>query len=242
MNSVTTTAAKPAIAFFDFDGTLLIRESRTLCSIPAVRRGLVAPSLGMRIFASYVGYKFGVFPKDKANAIAFQCYRGRTPAEIAHFIDGLHTDIMRPLLSASALERVEHHRARGDELVIATAAATFFAVPTARECNIPHVLGTELVMHDGVCTGVVDGGVLDGERKLTKARAFAAARGVDLADCSFYSDHIADLPLMNAVGKAVAVGPHRKLRDEATRRGWDIIEHSRRPTTAMTTTTTTRAP
>ena len=47
----------------------------------------------------------------------------------------------------------------------------------------------------------------------------------DQSDCAFYSDHIADLPLLDAVGKPVVVGPHRPLEAIARKRGWTVIPH-----------------
>jgi putative phosphoserine phosphatase/1-acylglycerol-3-phosphate O-acyltransferase len=216
---------RPAIAFFDFDGTLLRRDSRTLCALPGVKRGLISPALGLRIAASFVAAQLGVFSKERANAIAFECFRGAAPADIAHILDDIHANFMRPWLSPVVIARVSRHRAQGHRLAIATAGAAVFAAPAARDVGIAHVLGTELEQRGGVCTGLVSGPVLIGEHKLNRAREFAAEHGVDLADCSFYSDHIADLPLLSAVGTAVAVAPHRALRTEASRRGWEVLEH-----------------
>jgi HAD superfamily hydrolase (TIGR01490 family) len=216
-----------SIAFFDFDGTLLIRESRTLCALPSVQRGLISPLLGLRILGSFIASRLGAFPKERADAIAFECYRSSTPEEIARTLDGLHADVMRAWLSAPVVARVAQHHAAGDQVVIATASASFFAEPAARELGIADVIGTDLEMKSGVCTGHVLGHVLRGEHKLARVRQFAQERGVSLADCSFYSDHINDLPLLDAVGTPVAVGPNRPLRIEAKRRGWEIIEHRR---------------
>lgn len=222
-------SAPRPIAFFDFDGTLLVRESTTLCAVPGITRGLIPPLLGARVVFALIGYKLKLISRAAAHKVAFECYRGRAPDEVERLIGGLHDDIMRHWLSAPVLERLEAHRARGHELAIATASARYFAAPTARDLGIPHVLATELERAGAHYTGHVVGGVLDGERKLERARAFAAERGVSLADCTFYSDHIADLPLLAAVGTPVAVGPHKKLRAEAQRRGWEILEHRRAP-------------
>ena len=208
-----------AVAFFDFDGTLLVRESTTLCALPAIQRGLISPVLGARIVGALIASKLGLLARSAAHKVCFECYRGRAPDDIQQTVDGLHDDIMKHWLSSPVLARVEEHRARGHELAIATAAARFFAQPTARQLGIPHLLSTELQMDGPLCTGRVLHGVLDGALKLERARAFAAERGVSLSACTFYSDHIADLPLLAAVGTPVAVGPNKKLRAEAQRRG-----------------------
>lgn len=224
---MTSSLSRRSIAFVDFDGTLLIRESRTLTAVPAIRRGLVPPLLGVQIFLSYIAYKFGLFPRERANAIAFRCYAGQPPERIQHAVEGMHTDILQHWLSDPVVTRIAEHQQAGDLVVVATASASYFAEPTARALGITHVLGTELEVDEGRCTGRVVDGVLEGERKLARAQAFAAEHGVSLASCAFYSDHINDLPLLAAVGRPVAVGPNKALRREARARGWEIVEHPR---------------
>ena len=46
-----------------------------------------------------------------------------------------------------------------------------------------------------------------------------------LEACTFYSDHIADLPLLEAVGTPVVVGSHRALGRLARARGWEVLPH-----------------
>ena len=48
--------------------------------------------------------------------------------------------------------------------------------------------------------------------KKKRVLEYAVNRGIALSDCSFYSDSIYDLPLLEAVGRAVAVNPDFRLR------------------------------
>lgn len=212
-----------AIAFFDFDGTLTLRDSTTLCALPSVRLGFLRPALGLQIAAAFAGYKLKIYPRASAHRLAFLCYRGRTQAEIDAGVRLLHERFVRPWYSAPMLAKVEEHRRRGDTLVVATSAADFFPVPLAEAWGFDHVIGTRLRYQDGVCTGLVDGAIMDGEVKHRAALAYAQRLGVPLNACTFYSDHIADLPLLEGVGTAVAVGPHQPLARLARARGWPVI-------------------
>lgn len=214
-----------AIAFFDFDGTLLTRESGVVCAIPSIRRGLLGVRIGGRLVATYLLSKIGLRTRTDAQRVGFACYRGRTLEELRRIMQELHEQNMRAFVSAPMRARVAGHKAAGDHLVILTASAFFFAEPLARELEIDEVLGTQVVFEGGVCTGEVDGAILDGAAKLEAARAVAAGRGADLAACAFYTDHVADLPLLEAVGTPVAVGPNRALARVARARGWTIVEH-----------------
>ncbi len=77
---------------------------------------------------------------------------------------------------------------------------------------------------DGYLTEDFDLPLPYGEGKLSRALEYAAARDTGLGDCWFYSDSLADLPLLEAVGHPVAVNPQRKLRKLALERGWDVVD------------------
>ena len=61
-----------------------------------------------------------------------------------------------------------------------------------------------------------------GEAKAEAMRELAERTGIDLAASSAYSDSATDLPMLEAVGRPVAVNPDRALAKVATERGWEI--------------------
>lgn len=68
-----------------------------------------------------------------------------------------------------------------------------------------------------------------GSVKGRAARATAAVRGFDLAECSAYGDHSSDLELLASVGRPVVVGEDPVLADHAARAGWQRIVPGRTP-------------
>jgi HAD superfamily hydrolase (TIGR01490 family) len=213
------------IAFFDLDGTLLRRDSGVICALPSVRRGLLGP----RIFAELVGTwllsKAGLRSRTETMRVGFRCYAGRSLEELRAQWHSLYEHHLRPFLSAPMLASVEAHRTAGDRLVILTASASFVAEPLAEDLRFDELFATQVAFADGVCTGAVDGEILDGTAKLATARRAAQAAGVELDRCSFYSDHIADLPLLEAVATPVVVGSNRALGRVARERGWRVVPH-----------------
>jgi HAD superfamily hydrolase (TIGR01490 family) len=217
-----------AIAFFDFDGTLIQKDSGVLCAVPCIRRGLLGPRIGARLVTTYLMSKAGLRTRADAQRVGFACYAGRTLTELREIMRSLHDEHLAPWVSRPMRERVERHRAAGDRVVVLTASAYFFAEPLAAELGVDELVGTQVAFARGVCTGRVDGPILDGVEKLAVARKLAAAHETDLAACSFYSDHVADLPLLDAVGTPVAVGPSRALERIARARGWSVVRHEGR--------------
>ena len=221
----STSVPSVSIAFLDFDGTLLTRDSGRICALPSIRRGLLGPRTGARLVGTYFLHLLGLASRAHVQHAGFACYTGRTLDELRALMQELHEVHMRPHVSPAMRARVDEHRKAGDRLVVITASAFFFAEPLVRELGLDELLGTQVGFVDGRCTGLVDGEILEGPLKLAAAQKLAEARGVKLADCAFYSDHVADLPLLEAVGRPFAVGPHAPLAAIARARGWTVLPH-----------------
>lgn len=213
------------IAFLDFDGTLIRHDSGVICAVPSARRGLVGPAIFAELVATYLLSKLGLRTRTDAMRVGFRCYAGRSLEELRGIMTELYDDHLRAQLSPAMMERLQAHREAGDRLVILTASAYFVAEPIARALGIDEVIGTQVGFEGGLCTGVVEGQIIDGTAKLAAAQGVAARAGIALDRCAFYTDHIADLPLLEAVGTPVAVGPNRALLRVARSRGYRILPH-----------------
>lgn len=218
----------PAIAFFDFDGTLLTGDSGLLCAGPSVRLGLLSPAIALEFVGRYALYKAGLGTRRAMQRVGFRCYRGRTLEELRATTRDLHGRYLREHVSPAMRRAVENHTRRGDRLVILTGAAHFFAEPLGEELGFHEVHGTQLEYGaDGRSTGKVAGDILDGDAKRTLAAKLAEDAGTRLEDCAFYTDHVADLPLLEVVGFPVVVGQGKGLEEAMARASWPHVPHHR---------------
>ncbi|MGZ5268373.1 MAG: HAD family hydrolase, partial [Caldimonas sp.] len=89
------------------------------------------------------------------------------------------------------------------------------------------LIATELEESAGVFTGRNAGVLNMREGKVLRLSSWLDEQGLAeamLAEAIFYSDSANDLPLLRAVGNAVAVDPDARLRAEAVRLGWPVLE------------------
>ena len=143
--------------------------------------------------------------------------RDRSTAFYDEFVRGLYRPGARPTL--------EFHRARGDRLVLLTSSSSYIGELVAEELGMDAVLCNRFeVGEDGIYTGRPLGELCYGQGKLTHARSYAHAQGIELGDCAFYTDSFADLSVMLEVGRPVAVNPDVRLRRAAQARGWEIVD------------------
>jgi phosphoserine phosphatase len=66
-----------------------------------------------------------------------------------------------------------------------------------------------------------------GEGKAEAIRDMAERHGLDLAECYAYTDSATDLPMLEAVGRPVAVNPDKELKAIAAERDWPVLEFER---------------
>lgn len=215
-----------AAAFFDLDRTLLRRSSALALAGRFRERGLIT----RRQVAKAAGWQLlfvlrGASHKAVRNAAedGLVVLRGFTPDEMRDLVAEAMEPILRPLVYAEPLQLVEHHRGRGESVYIVSATLQEIVQAIADDLGFDGALGTECEVVDGAYTGKAVRS-LHAENKAECVREFAASRGLDLAECTAYSDSHTDVPFLEAVGNAVAVNPDRRLRDVAARRGWPVLE------------------
>jgi HAD superfamily hydrolase (TIGR01490 family) len=210
-------------AFFDLDKTLIDVNSGRLWLEREWRAGNV--SVGTALWAVYwlTKYSLGHGEIERAFEQATQRYRGVPEAEIAAATTAWFNADVAGRVRAGAREVVEAHRAAGDVLVLATSSTSYAAAAAAEMLGFPHVIATELDAEDGLLTGRIRASAL-GDAKAERAVDLAARLDLDLGASTFYTDSFTDVALMRLVGRPVAVHPDRRLRAEANRRGWEIVD------------------
>ena len=217
------------LALFDLDGTLLDGDTDELWCEFLIDEGLLdRATFEPRNRDVVARYKAGRIGPAEFCAFYASTLAGRSPAgweaERARFVE---TRIL-PRLGTAARALVAGHRERGERVLLTTATNRFLTEPIAASLGFAadELIATELETRDGVFTGANTGVLNMREGKVARLEAWLPNHGIGteaLADASFYSDSANDLPLLRAVGRAVAVDPDATLRREAKERGWPIL-------------------
>jgi HAD superfamily hydrolase (TIGR01490 family) len=150
-------------------------------------------------------------------------YDGARLADLEAIADAHLTDHVLARLSPEAVRRIREHRNAGHRTVLITGAIAPLTRPLAPLFD--HIEAAELAVDDrGVCTGFLASSPLVGESRAAWMRGYAAEHGIDLAASYAYADSHSDLPLLEAVGKPVAVRPDVPLFRHARRNRWTIVD------------------
>ncbi len=173
-------------------------------------------------------YRLGLF-RLRAYERGFPYLRGLTRPTLEQIARESFDDALKGDLFPEAVELVRSLRADGRRVMLATSSLDIIVEPLAEHLQVDGVLATALEFRDGACTGRLQGMPMFRREKKERVLSFIAGEGVLPQECSFYSDSIYDLPLLEAVGRPVAVNPDFRLRRIAQRRGWPIRELSAAP-------------
>jgi HAD superfamily hydrolase (TIGR01490 family) len=224
-------AGAPRLTLFDLDHTLLSGDSDVLwCEFLMARGVLDRASFEPRNADLARRYQAGTVGVQEFCDFYVATLGGRTAAEW----DPLRRDFLAeqvvPRLPAAAHDLVRRHQAAGDLVVLTTATNRYLTELTAHALGIEHLLATECeVDADGRYTGRTCGLPNMRAGKVQRLHDWLAGRGATLAQfaSTAYSDSQNDLPLLQAVDRAVAVDPDPRLAAVAAQHGWPVLHLAR---------------
>jgi HAD superfamily hydrolase (TIGR01490 family) len=213
-------------AFFDVDKTLLPGSSLYLLARGMYRRGyytwrdLAGFALSQLTFRVTGAEGRRGMEAARESALAF--VEGKSQSDLLQLGHDIVVEVIGPRIYPGMRRVIDLHHADGDQTYLVTAAPRELAERIAAYLGMDGALGTEAELVDGRYTGRILGPVLHGPAKLDAVTKLAAEQGIDLRDCSAYSDSLNDRPMLEGVGHPVAVNPDRQLRELARQRGWPV--------------------
>jgi len=221
------------IAFFDVDGTLIAESTATLYRRFERRTGAARPALARRLTDGaltlyyYALYKANRLDIDPVMTRALAVFAGREASDLRAFCARFVAEEVVRRVGPEARSALAQHRARGDATALLSASIEPVVAAIASALGIDHALATTLTADaGGRLTGDFARPACFGAGKLVYAERLCRERGASLAESSFYTDSMSDLPLLERVGAPRPVNPDWLLRREAVRRGWPVVEWS----------------
>jgi HAD superfamily hydrolase (TIGR01490 family) len=211
------------VSLFDADFTLVRRSTVRQFIAGALGEGLIGPSIAVHAPLLTLRYVFGG-PGALAAAGPLPFPRGVRASDLEDFAGRLFEERLRPWIDAVVASRVEAALRRGERVAIASASFSLILAPLAKALGIGDIVANELEFEGGAATGRLAGPPAIGEGKRARVLEYLRDAGIAPAECAFYTDSAGDLPLLREVGRPVAVNPRHRLRREALRSGWEVLD------------------
>lgn len=220
------------VEFFDVDQTIISGSSGADFLMAGVLSGVFPPAALGYIPLVGIQLRLGLL-RPEPRRVRFAILRGRPRRTLEALALKSFRNLRRRIFPA-ARALIRELKKGGGEVVLATSSLDLIVRPLADELGIGQIIASSLEFQDGICTGRFLDAPLLGELKREKVLEYLRQRGADPRSCGFYSDSVYDLPLLEAVGRPVAVNPDRALSRRARARGWPVL-HWRRAEGSGTT-------
>lgn len=216
-------------AFFDLDKTVIAKASMVAFSRPLQRAGMLNRRLLVKAAWGQLAYQmFGASPEklERLRETVLALTKGWDQAEISEIVRQTLGDVIEPIVYDEALDRIRSHQRWGHRVFIVSASPEEVVAPIARLLGVDEAIATRAELDEhGRYSGRTERYVY-AEEKVAAMQEVAERDGIDLDHSWAYSDSATDVPMLAAVGHAVAVNPDRELARAARERGW-AVEHFR---------------
>ncbi len=210
------------VAFFDVDHTLVSGSTAVLCAGILRRERILTRADMLRVAFALLRHRLGVMDAERAYAMGVKPFVGMPFERGNALLQECWREHVRPRIHLDGLRHMQVHRRAGEGVVLLSASSRWLLESFREVAPLDDILAFRQRVRDGRFVDEWDRPVPYGANKRTLAERYAAGKGVDLADCTFYSDSSSDRPLLEAVGHPVAVNPDPWLRRVARRRGWTV--------------------
>jgi len=212
-----------SVAFFDFDKTLLSKNSGSMWLRHEMRQGRVSAWTSVRAGWWLLRYSLGSTDLEHGVREAIRAIKGQPEDEMRRRVHAWYHAEVKGLYRPGGQAALSHHRAQGHKLVLLTSASNYLSEVVQQEMRLDHILCNRFEVNaEGLYTGEPEGQVCYGQGKLHHAQSYLNSVGVALEDCWFYTDSMADLSVMEVVGHPVAINPDPRLERVAKSRGWPV--------------------
>jgi HAD superfamily hydrolase (TIGR01490 family) len=211
--------------FFDFDGTLADTNLVHVYAFYARHAGRRSELLSRhaRLLANVPAfYALDAYSRVRFARHLYSMYRGMSRDRLEHFSRRLFDEVLLPRVHSHTADLLDAARAKGP-IVLVTGAADFSVRHFAEHFRFDGVIATRLEFRDGLATGGILPPEVFGANKARAMREYAREHGIDLGISAAYADGIADVSMLEAVGRAGVVNPNVRLAQLARDYQWQIL-------------------
>ena len=219
----------PDIAIFDLDYTLTKRGTwgRFVVKTVKFKPWLWLP-LALSAGLTQWRYKQGHLPRIRVKqAMMRWSMVGKSRAELESLAQEFANNEIKNGLRPGAMKALEAHRAKGDVIMIVSAAVDVIVKPIAERLQIEHWQATDMKWVDDRLAAEFASKNCYGAEKVVRLKALLAENPhlkQNNTHITMYSDSYSDIDILRFCDKGVAVNADRKLTKASGDEGFDLVD------------------
>jgi HAD superfamily hydrolase (TIGR01490 family) len=222
--------AVESAAFFDLDKTVITKASVAAFSGHFRRDGLikrrtVARAIGSQLVYAQLGAGAERMAKVRESLLALT--KGWDQDRVRQIVRETLLQTVEPLIYAEALELMASHHLAGQRVYLVSASPEEIVLPMAELLGVDGTICSRAEIDEEGCYTGRMAFYADGPHKAQAIIELAETMGLDLAASTAYSDSATDVPMLELVGRPVAVNADRKLARLAREREWESTQFTK---------------
>lgn len=214
---------------FDLDHTLLTCNSSYEFGFFLYQKGYFGWGNLIRCLSYYACHKWLGTSVESLHRQSFAAlFKGRSDQQLRAYSQEFLDKRLTSMINPPILELLQEAQKQGHACVIFSGSPDFIIKPIARKWGIEQGSeGTQYQVNERGQLSHVSR-IMEGTEKANALKSLLIELNFQPAEVTAYSDSILDLPLLQMVGKVVAVNPDAKLRQACHTYHWSIIEQAKR--------------
>ncbi|MDD2510342.1 MAG: HAD family hydrolase [Syntrophomonas sp.] len=217
------------LAIFDFDGTLLSRDTLPCLGrewLRQKRSKLCYILVYLSIVPDLLWYRMGLISREGMKAGAFRkfnyLFSGMNAEEIKIFFHQAYPGL-RKHFNSRIIKEIDLARSQGYHCVLLSGSYSELMKMVAADLGLDTVIAARLAFKDGIFDPEGDTPFIDGESKCSLLKETFAGQEVHWKASRCFADSVADVKVMGMVGEPVAVNPDPGLLSHAMQEDWRVL-------------------
>ena len=209
---------------FEMDNTLAGINYDSAWKEFLVKSGL-APETSLASAAAFSESRSAGRLFDSGEFLKFQLaeFKGNTKPDMLKIAFKFFEEVVKPAIKQSAFDYIKSIIRAGGQVAILSSTNNVLIYHTALYFGITDYIGTDPDADDGFFTGDAAKLYPYAGNKVFYLGRLCERYNFDASEVAVYTSSMIDLPLLNTVGRPVAVDPCDTLAQYATGHNWEIL-------------------
>lgn len=211
------------VSVFDLDHTLFKANASFRFGVYLYKNNVFSTMKMLQLASYYAAFKCGLLSMQNLHHKIFKTlFLGESLARFETYAKDFLDQHFDALVNLNVLEKLNTDRSQGHYLAIFSSSPDFLVRLIAQKFEVNHWKASSYQIDASLSFHSVDG-ILTGQAKSQYLKSLIHTIGSNLDLCSAYSDSYEDLPLLELVGKPIAVNPDKKLYTHCLKKNWEMI-------------------
>ncbi|WP_461204537.1 HAD-IB family hydrolase [Clostridium sp. DL1XJH146] len=206
------------LAIFDVDFTLTSRESLLELYLYMLKKNKKLIRFMPNSLKSAIFYSIGAYNAKESKEKFMRFFDGIKIEEFNIIVKDFYKERLSKILYNDGINALRDFSEKGYKVYLISASPEVYLNEFYNIKQVDKVIGTKLIIENGVYRNIIDGENCKGEEKVRRLKEFIDKEKikVDFENSFMYSDSLSDLPLFNLVGNPYLINYKKKHKEIVT--------------------------